>query len=423
MPELSGIAAVHRDRPIRVLVTSPLISMCGGVAQYLRNVRPHMRDDVQYFTVGSRSDDERTGTRLLRVVQDSWRLVHTLRHGSYDIVHLNPSIYPKALLREAAFLLLAKALRKAVLVFVHGWDDTCERVYLSRLFRLVYARADAFIVLGNEFKNRLRRLGYDRTVFVHGAPIEDELLQYFQHRQVRRCTRGSSPKFNILFLARVEKEKGIYEALETYRLIKQEHPFVSLIVAGAGSQLNNAIQYANTQQLADVSFVGLVERTAKYEVFERADAYLFPSYSEGLPLSVLEAMACGLPIVTSAVGGLRDFFQDGRMGFITESRDPTILASLLSRLIHDPTLCSRISLFNQEYARDHFTAPQVAARLEEAYRFIHEGARSNPSVSVMTYLPTDPTTCGTQCSSSSREPVQSLPASGSLSGSRLNLFR
>jgi glycosyltransferase involved in cell wall biosynthesis len=354
-----------------------MMNGCGGVSQYLRILRPHMRNDVKYFTVGSRSHDERAGTRLLRVVQDSWQFVHTLRHGSYDIVHLNPSIYPKALLRDGALLLIAKAFRKAVVVFAHGWDDACERVLsaqLSRLFRLVYGRADAFIVLGNEFKNRLRRLGYDRTVFVHGAPIEDELLEYCQHQRVRRCTGGCSPKFNILFLARVEKEKGIYEALETYRLLKQEHPFVSLIVAGDGSQLNNAIEYASTQQLAEVSFVGRVEGARKYEVFKRADAYLFPSYSEGLPLSVLEAMACGLPIVTCAVGGLRDFFQDGRMGFITESRDPTILASLLSRLIYDPDLCSRISLFNHKYARDQFTAPQVAARLEEVYRFIMEGA-------------------------------------------------
>jgi len=386
MPELSGIAAVRRDRPIRVLVTSPPMNRHGGVSQYLRILRSHMRNDVEYFTIGSRSDDERAVTKLLRVVQDSWRFVHTLRHGGHDIVHLNPSILPKALLRDGALLLIAKALRKAVVVFAHGWDDACGRAlstHLSRLFRLVYGRADAFIVLGNEFKNRVRQMGYDRTVFVHGAPIEDDLLQYCQHQRVGKYTGGSGPKFNILFLARVEKDKGIYEALETYRLLKQEHPFLSLTVAGDGSQLNNAIHYASTRRLADLSFVGFVESTAKYEVFKSADAYLFPSYSEGLPLSVLEAMACGLPIVTCAVGGLRDFFQDGWMGFITESRDPTILASLLSRLIYDPNLCSRISDFNQKYARDQFTASQVAARLEEVYGFILARAdRSVPETSL-----------------------------------------
>jgi glycosyltransferase involved in cell wall biosynthesis len=181
-------------------------------------------------------------------------------------------------------------------------------------------------------------------------------------------------KFNILFLARVEKEKGVYEALETYRLLKARYPFVSMTVAGDGSHLNGAVRAAFAQRLADVSFVGNVEGGAKYQLFRTADAYLFPSYAEGLPISVLEAMAYGLPIVTRAVGGLRDFFQDGVMGFCTESMEPEVFASLLSQLVCDSGLCSNISLFNRQYARTHFTSAQVAASLKEVYRFVLAGA-------------------------------------------------
>jgi glycosyltransferase involved in cell wall biosynthesis len=239
---------------------------------------------------------------------------------------------------------------------------------------LVFGRADAFIVLGNEFKNRLLRLGYEKEVFIHGAPIDDELLDYVQPPPLSRCTGGGGRKFRVLFLARVEKEKGIYEALEAYRLLKDRYPFVSLTIAGDGSHFNRAVQYASDQQLFDVSFVGYVEGSAKCEVFRRSDAYLFPSYSEGLPLSVLEAMACGLPVVTSAVGGLRDFFEDGAMGFSAESRDPAVFADLLERLVRDPELCSTISRFNHKYARDHFTAQRVASRLEGIYRRVLNGA-------------------------------------------------
>jgi len=308
------------------------------------------------------------------VVRDSWRFAYILRHGSYDIVHLNPSIYPKALVRDGILLVIAKALRKKVVVFAHGWDDVCERAlsaHLSPVFRLVYGRADAFIVLGSDFKKRLRLLGYERTVFVQGAPIDDELLDDCQKLG---CARRQEEKFNILFLARVEKEKGIYETLETYRLLKEDYPFLSLTVAGDGSQLRSAVRAASSQHLADVSFAGHVEGSAKYQVFRAADAYLFPSYGEGLPISVLEAMAYGLPIVTRAVGGLRDFFQDGVMGFLTESREPEVLASLLSRLICDPSLCSNIGLFNRQYARSQFASSEVAARVNEVYRFVNTGA-------------------------------------------------
>jgi glycosyltransferase involved in cell wall biosynthesis len=331
---------------------------------------------VQYFTIGSRSDGERVETSVMRVVRDSWRFAHTLRHGNFDVIHLNPSIDRKALFRDGVLLMIAKLFRKAVVVFVHGWDDACERrlsTRLAGLFRFVYGRADAFIVLGKEFKKKLRSLGYDGTVFVHGAPIADEILADSQQLQAPKRSAGSRPRFSILFLARVEKKKGIYEALEAYGLLKQQHPFVSLIVAGDGSQLKNAVNYSQTRQLADVSFVGHVEGNAKYELYRTADAYLFPSYAEGLPISVLEAMAYGLPIVTCAVGGLRDFFQDGAMGFMTEQRNPAVLAALLSRLISDPRLCSKIRLFNRKYAKDQFNGPQVAASLEGVYRFLLEG--------------------------------------------------
>lgn len=372
MPPLSATVA-PRNRPIRVFLTSPSTSMPGGVAQYLRVLQPHLGSQVQYFVVGSRRDGERVGASVLRVIRDSWRFAKTLRQGNYDIVHLNPSIGTKALLRDGVLLLLAKALRKTVVAFAHGWDDACVKAlstHLSGLFRLVYNRADAFIVLGSEFKNRLRMLGYDGTIFIHSAPVEDQLFDYCEQRRAPR----SAGKFNILFLARVEAGKGIFEALEAYQLLKRQHTFVSLVVAGSGSQLDSAIEYARTRQLADVSFLGPLEGPAKYAAFSAADAYLFPSHSEGLPLSVLEAMASGLPIVTSAVGGLRDFFQDGRMGFMTESRDPDILASLLSQLICDPSLSLRVSNFNYTYAREHFRAASVAAELAGVYRFLLRSA-------------------------------------------------
>ena len=372
-----GATAAPRNRPIRVFLTSPSTSMPGGVAQYLRVLQPYLGSQVQYFVVGSRRDGERASASVLRLIRDSWRFTTSLWRGNYDIVHLNPSIGLKALFRDGILLVLAKSLRKTVVVFAHGWDDVCVHALstgLSGLFRLVYRRADAFIVLGSEFKNRLRMLGYDGTIFIHGAPVEDQLFDYCEQRRACRSAGSDSPNFNILFLARIETGKGIFEALEAYQILKRQYPVVSLAVAGSGSQLDSAIEYARTRQLADVSFLGPLEGRAKYEAFSAADAYLFPSHSEGLPLSVLEAMASGLPIVTSAVGGLRDFFQDGRMGFMTESRDPDILASLLSHLICDPTLSLRVSNFNYTYAREHFRAASVATELAGVYRFLLRSA-------------------------------------------------
>jgi glycosyltransferase involved in cell wall biosynthesis len=327
--------------------------------------------DIEYFTIGARSEHERLLRTLVRLVQDCRLFLRAMRQGKYKIVHLNPSLGAKALIRDGMFLIIAKIFQKPVLVFTHGWDEKCEQIigqHFRALFWSVYGRADAFIVLGNEFKDRLRLAGYEKTVFVHVAPVDDELLADARRKPIQAGNRQQ--RFNILFLSRIETAKGIYEALDAYAQLKSNYPMVSLTVAGCGRELDTAKRYADSQKLIDVFFLGHVEGSAKLASFRSADAYLLPSYSEGLPISVLEAMAYGLPVVTCEVGGLRDFFQNGTMGFITKSRDPKVLASLLARLINNPALCRRMGLFNQRYAAEHFSAYRIATGLQNVYQFL-----------------------------------------------------
>jgi glycosyltransferase involved in cell wall biosynthesis len=96
-----------------------------------------------------------------------------------------------------------------------------------------------------------------------------------------------------------------------------------------------------------------------------------------MPNAVLEAMAFGLPVVTRAVGGIRDFFEDGRMGFVTESRDPAVFAGFLARLVADPALRASMGRYNREYARGRFAASVVAARLLEIYAQVGRQAKAH----------------------------------------------
>lgn len=370
----SGNASVG-GRRLRILVTTPPVERPGGVANYLRVLRAHLSDEVDYFTIGSRSDRGGMLTTAWRMFRDSASFTVAVSRGGYDVVHLNPSIGHKALIRDGILLLIAKTLGKRVVVFAHGWDPGCYELLTgswSIPFRWVFGRADAFIVLANEFKSKLMRLGYKKPIHIESAPLEDELLRYAEQHD-SNVSRAPG-KFTILFLARVEKEKGIYEALKTFRLVKLEHPMASLVIAGDGAELAAAVRHSEETGLADVTFVGQVDGDKKYQAFRDAEAYLFPSHTEGLPLSVLEAMAFGLPIVATAVGGLCDFFKDGTMGFMTASPDPEAMAGAIGRLIADPELGQNIGAFNRNYASTHFRGPQIATDIERIYRLVLEGS-------------------------------------------------
>jgi glycosyltransferase involved in cell wall biosynthesis len=199
--------------------------------------------------------------------------------------------------------------------------------------------------------------------------VDDELFDIADDFQVNHAVSDKATNFHILFLSRIEKYKGIYEAIEAYRILKNSYADVSMTIAGSGPEYANAMGYVSGRSIEGIEFCGYIEGMEKQQQFQKADVYLFPTYyGEGMPISVLEAMSYGLPIITRPVGGLRDFFEEGRMGFITDSVDPTVFSELLERLYLDPELRSRIKAFNREYAKQRFAASRVAGRLEQIYK-------------------------------------------------------
>lgn len=306
-----------------------------------------------------------------RLTRDTWKFVQVVRGNQIDVVHVNPSLGAKAALRDGLLLMAARAMGRRTIVFIHGWDSRFETAVGSR-FRRPFAwainHADICVVLGKCFVPRLRALGYRKEILTAGAPVDDELLR---EAAVFEPVNRSGGDFTLLFLARLERDKGIYEAIETYRALRPRYPALRMIVAGTGTEFENVRRLGREQ---GITVTGHVEGKTKCAMFRMADAYLFPSHHEGLPISVLEAMAFGLPVVTSRVGGLPDFFEDGKMGFMALSRSPAEFASLIEPLITDRAWAQRIGIFNRQYAREHFSGASIAAELEEIYAAVAGGS-------------------------------------------------
>jgi glycosyltransferase involved in cell wall biosynthesis len=135
--------------------------------------------------------------------------------------------------------------------------------------------------------------------------------------------------------------------------------------------------YVADLEIPNVEFLGFVTGEKKKEAFERADIFVLPtSHGEGMPISLLEAMAFGLPIITRPVGGISDFFVNGRHGFISDSLSAEDFAELVSRLITDVDLYNLIRSYNYYFAREYFTGSKVASRIQAVYcELLDGGAR------------------------------------------------
>lgn len=342
---------------MQILINTPSLSLPGGVANHYKGLQPFFNKKIKYNIVGRRHGIPGP----ICLIYDYIKFITLITLGNYKVILLNPSLSRTALLRDYVFLRLAKLLNQRVIIFFHGWDQK-EEGLIDRnpdSFRQRFNKADAFIVLANAFASKLNEWGLKSPIYLSSTKVDDKLIRNFDLEKKKYDN-------NVLFLARIESNKGIFLAIESFSEIIKNNPEAQLIIAGSGSATESAIKMVEDRQIANVKFLGNITGDLLVKTFSEADIYILPTtHGEGMPTSVLEAMAFGLPIITRPIGGLKDFFINERMGFISESLDPQWYAEKIKILLSDHELIKRIGRYNNTYASEHFLASKVAQQLEE----------------------------------------------------------
>lgn len=342
----------------RILINTPYLKGHGGVVNHYVGLRPYWTQDVRYNVVGKRTNMR--GSGIVFLVYDLLKFIAKLLFWKPDAVVVNPSLNRSAVARDSLFLRLGTALGYDTYVMFHGWRADYAAQVNAHRFASTFNRAKGIIVLSTKFRDQLRSWGITSPIWLSTTKVDDRLLEGFDIRQ-----RMRSQIRQILFLSRIEKSKGIFEALQTFERLQQRHPDLTMNIVGDGSALPAVKEYVRTHDIQHVTFRGYMTGQQLAGQFMAGDLYLFPSYTEGMPTSVLEAMAFGLPVISRPVGGLTDFFVNGRMGQLVESLDPDDFADAIEALVQQPQRIKAISQYNHDYATSHFLASKVAAQMEK----------------------------------------------------------
>jgi glycosyltransferase involved in cell wall biosynthesis len=371
---------------MKVLILHPDFEDPGGVAAYYRKVSGKFSVPIGHLVIGTRPGEHGFANTLIRLIRDMRSFIHKIGREDYTIVHVNPSLDPKSLFRDGLFVLAAKLWRKKTLVFFRGWGIHYEKriqTHWRWLFRSVFGRADAFIVLSKDFKRKLESWIDNRPVYREFTALDDEALLGFDIDQVLE-ERLNATSWKILFISRLLKEKGLYEAIEAVGNLGLEKKNIELIVAGDGPELALARKYAADAGYQNIHFVGYVRGHAKVQVLRSAHMLCFPTmYGEGMPNAVLECMGFGLPVITRPEGGVIDFFENGVHGFLTNSTAPQKFADLIRAVMEDKVLYRRMSLGNYAYAQMNFKSSQAARRLERIYRLIEADKKMKYEIEII----------------------------------------
>ena len=341
---------------MKILINTPSLSFLGGVANHYLGLRTFWSENVKYNTVGKRGQQSGSGKYWLP--WDVLKFIFRLLIFKPDIVLLNPSLGYLALTRDFIFMKIALFLGFKVSIFIHGFNWDYAHSLNQRKVAIMLNKVSVIFVLAEAFANELRSWGVIAPICLTTTKVDDNLLSGYDP------SNRTGKVNNILFLSRVEKEKGIYIVIDSFCILKEKYPYLHLTIAGDGRELPNVKKYIQKNNICDVEILGRVSGNKLIEVYKNADLFSFPSYGEGMPTAVLEAMAFGLPVFTRNVGGLVDFFEDGKMGYITDSFVSHDFAQAMIPYIDNEKFTRRVACYNAEYAKEHFMASSVARQIE-----------------------------------------------------------
>jgi colanic acid/amylovoran biosynthesis glycosyltransferase len=232
--------------------------------------------------------------------------------------------------------------------------------------REVFARSRLVLCRSQPLAARVAALGCDPAKLRTMRTVLPDIA--FAAREV-----PADGAWHIVQAARLVAKKGIATSLRAFAEFRRTHPAARFTVAGEGPLEADLRGVAASLGIADaVAFPGFLGQAALGKLFSSAHIFVHPSETvggdtEGIPNSLLEAMACGLPAVATIHGGIPEVIADGGTGLLCAERDPAALAHALLRLAADPALSGRLARAGSEFVRREFSAGSRIAAIEALY--------------------------------------------------------
>ncbi|WP_188114153.1 glycosyltransferase family 4 protein [Streptomyces apricus] len=259
------------------------------------------------------------------------------------------------------------------------WVGTCCTTHRTAI-RRVLRDTPALLIGSPSFRAEVAaRHGVpaERFTVVPGATDTDR----FRPVPGRRPGTAGDPPV-LLYHGRIDVRKGVLDLLEAVRLLLAEGRRLRLLVSGTGPDLDRLKRRARRADLVDaVEVLGPTGYHDAPEVYRRGDVFVSPTWAEGFSNTILEAMASGLPVVSTDTVGVVDCVRDGVNGLLVPSRDPHALAGAVGRMVDDAPLRHRLAETALRQVAAQWSWPVAAARIGAVYDEVRAAWPTRPTTS------------------------------------------
>lgn len=365
------------SRRPRLLLLSPLPPPTGGIPTWTLGVLGSGLCDRWDVRVVNTSPSQKVAVhgksrlrpdRVLDALRILAALLWQLVRFRPDVIHVNTPLY-WAFLRDGAAVWLASLLGVRSVLHPRRGDfpEFVEqaRPPMRRWIEATLRRADRCIALTRDNQRLLESIASpDRVCFVPNFVRLSDLGEPPDRGALTEQPERSERPVEVLFVGWMLEAKGVRELLAAARGL----PRVRFTLVGA--QQPDFVETVREELESQSDHLQILPPRAREEILElyrRADVFVLPSWSEGFPNVVLEAMAAGLPVVATPVGAIPDIVENGEEGLLVPPRDPLALEAAIRRLVESPELRLAMGRRARERVEAAFSSDAVIEQLEGVY--------------------------------------------------------
>lgn len=291
-----------------------------------------------------------------------------LEKKGYDILHLHSPLIP-CLKTHKPVIVTEHGTAQGFINNLTGLDlftlvsKFCRKMFIA-YDKSVLKTADLITAVSESCRDELNDYyGIKECLVIPNAVDAD----YFRPA-IKKSAKND--RNTVLFVGSFITKKGIYDLIEAAKILTFRYDIkLDYVLVGDGPLKDILKSRVKKYGLEGYfSFPGFLDRQALLTAYHQAKIFIFPSYHEGLPTVVLEAMSCGVPVVTTNVPGNRDLVRDGDTGLIVKPHEPEELAAAVRILFSDQEMCKRLGERGRKLVEEHYNWSKVAREFVKTYQ-------------------------------------------------------
>lgn len=342
------------QKPRNIYHVGPIPGSPGGIATVIGIYLQRYQEKYHLEVIGTYAGKAQLALYIKAVLRVTWICLSEKK----PLFHIHIS-KGGSCLRKIIIASVCNLFQKPFMLHIHGGQFleffNAQKSLVRRYLVFIFNRSVKIITLADYWKVEYGQLFDTQKVIVmpNPCPVLGEAGREKQN-----------PIPVILFSGLLCQAKGIYDLIDAVKIVGQSHPILVRIFGNG--EVEKVREYA--AGMGSVTVFPWVDRAIMTEEYKRADIFILPSYIEGLPMVILEAMGNGLPIISTRVGGIPEIVIEGYNGFLLTPGDITGLSQKIAVLIDQKALREEMGQNSYQHVQANYTLENLDRQIEALYR-------------------------------------------------------